>query len=67
MITTPPNNAMKLTRGGLERGRGVVTASRPGVAGFQDLGRGARPSQLIASVRRTLRRKTELSKLTEAE
>ena len=51
MITTPPNNAMKLTRGGLERGRGVVTASRPGVAGFQDLGRGARPSQLIASVR----------------
>ena len=50
----PSNNAMKLTRGGLERERGVVTGSRHGAAGFQDLGRGARPSQLIASVRRLL-------------
>ena len=44
---------MKLTRGGLEGERGVVTGSCHGVAGFKDLGRGARPSQLIASVRRT--------------
>ena len=34
----------------MERERGVVTSSRHGVAGFEDLGRGARPSQLIASV-----------------
>jgi len=31
----------------------VVTGSRHGLAGFENLGRGARPSQLIASVRRT--------------
>ena len=34
-------------------GAGVVTGSRHGVVGFKDLGRGARPSQLIASVRQT--------------
>ena len=49
----PPNNAMKLTRGGLERERGVVSGSRHEPAGFEDQGGGARPSQLIASVRRT--------------
>jgi len=32
----------------------VVTGCRHGVAGFEDLGRGARPSQLIASVRPTI-------------
>jgi len=31
-------------------GATMVTGSRHGVAGFEDLGRGARPSQLIASV-----------------
>ena len=31
-----------------------VHGSRHGDAGFKDLGRGARPSQLIASVRQTL-------------
>jgi hypothetical protein len=52
--SAPSNNAMKLTRGGLERERGAVSRSRHGVAGFEDPGRGARPSQLIASVRRTV-------------
>ena len=45
----------------------MVRASRHGVAVTENHGAVARPSQLIASVRRTLRRKTELSKLTEAE
>jgi len=50
---------MKLTRGGSERERGVVTGSRHGDAGFEDLGKSARPSQLIASVRRTKGRELE--------
>ena len=52
-IITLPNNAMKLTRGTLERERGVVTGSRHGAAGFENLRRSARPSQLIATVRPT--------------
>ena len=39
--------------GGLEGRAKAVTGSRHGVAGFEDVGRGAHPSQLIASVRRT--------------
>ena len=40
--------------GRLEAGRGMVTASRHGVAVTKDHGGVVRPSQLIASVRRTL-------------
>ena len=47
----PPNNAMKLTRGGLEANRGMVTAGRHGLAATRDQGSRVRPSQLIASVR----------------
>ena len=54
----PPNNAMKLTRGGLEANRGMVTAGRHGLAATRDQGSRVRPSQLIASVRWTNRRNT---------
>ena len=47
-----PNNAMKLTRGGLEAGRSMVGVSCHGVAATKDHGAVVRPSQLIASVRR---------------
>ena len=45
----------------------MVKVSCREVAATEDDGGALRPSQHIASVRRTLRRKTELSKLTEAE
>ena len=48
-----PNNAMKLTRGGLERMRGMVAASRHEVAVAKEHGAVVRPSQLIASVGQT--------------
>ena len=50
---------MKLTRGGLEARRSMVTASRDGAIVTKDHGAGARPSQLIASVRRTKGRELE--------
>jgi len=45
---------MKLTRGGLEAGRGMARASRHGVADTKHHVRVVRPSQLIASVRQTV-------------
>ena len=52
--------------GRVEAERGMVRVRRHGVAATKDQGAVVRPSQLIASVRRTFRRMTEPGEFTEA-
>ena len=54
MSHEPPNNAMKLTRGGLVAGRSIVGGSCYGVAATKRHGEVVRPSQLMASVGRAI-------------
>ena len=50
---SPPNEAMKLTRRGRERERGVMVCRFRGCAATSEAPQGARASQLIAGVRLT--------------
>ena len=62
MKRTPPNKAREQTRRGRERERGALVGPFHGCAAIGEASQSARTSQLIASVRPTLR----VSEVTEA-